>query len=84
MEDIDWVNSLGKGINMARWDDEKFNMQVPADDIPCMTCRYKLEPVTVGDYTQDRAKYGKCKKYDFKPSGILWQGEACDKYEEET
>ena len=45
MEDIDWVNSLGKGINMA--------------------------------------KYGLCKKFEFKPSGILWEGEACDENEEE-
>ena len=68
---------------MTRWDEEKFNMQEPSDDIPCMTCKFKLESVTVGDYTQNRAKYGRCGKYEDKPYGILWQGEACDKYEEE-
>lgn len=67
---------------MVRWDDEKFNMQEPSDDIPCMTCKFKLEPLTVGDYTQDRAKYDRCEKYEYKPNGVLWHGEACDKYEE--
>jgi hypothetical protein len=73
----------GKDANMAKWDNERFNMQEPLNNIPCTTCKFRLEPVTVGDYTQDRAKYGLCHKYDRKPQEVLWGGEMCEKYEKE-
>ncbi len=40
---------------MAHWDDEVLLGTVLPKDIPCSTCKYKLRPVTVGNYTQDRS-----------------------------
>ena len=69
---------------MAKCDNENFNMQTPPNTIPCMTCKHKLQPVVLEDGTViDKPKYGMCGKYDRKPYGVLWQGEQCDKYEEE-
>jgi hypothetical protein len=68
---------------MARWDDEQFNMQTPANNIKCATCKYRLKPVTIGDYTAERYGYGNCDKYDLKPQGILWDGDPCEYYEED-
>ncbi len=45
---------------MARWDDENFATELPPGDIMCTTCKFKLKPVTVGDYTQDRSGYAMC------------------------
>ena len=72
-----------KENNMARWDDENFNMGEPAKDILCATCIHRLKPITVAGYTQDRAGYGHCDKFDNKPTEILWNGADCEYYERE-
>lgn len=68
---------------MARWDDEDFNMQEPAKDILCTTCKHRLEPITIGDFTQDRAGFSYCDKFNPKPTDILWEGANCEYYEKE-
>ncbi len=62
---------------MAHWDDEVLRGTVPPKDIPCSTCKYKLRPVTVGNYTQDRSGYLMCDKYATKPIGIVWGRCSC-------
>lgn len=67
---------------MAKWDDEAMNMQMPPKDIQCATCKHRLRPVTVGEYTRDRSGYAMCDKYDLKPQEVLWEHGKCDEYEE--
>ena len=69
---------------MAKWDEEKFNMQEPPNDIMCATCKFKLSPVIIAEYKQDRYKYNKCSKYDRKPEDILWNHGLCSKFEKEV
>lgn len=68
---------------MARWDDESFNTETPPDNIQCATCKFKLKPITVAGYTQERWGYNKCNKYEVKPQDVNWGREPCEFYEEE-
>lgn len=68
---------------MAHWDDENFNTITPPDDILCVTCKHKLPPITVGDFTQDRSGYAMCDRYELKPQDILWGRTPCPYYERE-
>ena len=78
----DYVHS--KEDEMARWEKEFFKMQEPPDNILCSTCIYRLKPITVAGYVQDRSGYQQCDKYDFKPNEILWNNGGCAYYEKET
>lgn len=69
---------------MAHWDGEMFNSIVPPKDIMCATCKFRAQPVTVGDYTQDRSGYSMCEKYDSKPNDIVWGRKPCPLYEQEN
>ena len=68
---------------MARWDDENFATELPPGDIMCTTCKFKLKPVTVGDYVQDRSGYAMCGKFKLKPQDVLWGKNPCKEYERE-
>lgn len=69
---------------MAHWDDENFNMKEPPKDILCATCQFRLQPVTVAGYTQERYAYSECEKYDSKPVGIIWNHEQCPYFRKEV
>lgn len=62
---------------MPRWDNEVPRTVVPGPDIKCATCAYRLKPVTLGDFTQDRFNYASCDMYHTKPSEILWEKADC-------
>jgi hypothetical protein len=68
---------------MAHWDDEQFSTKTPPKDIMCAKCKYRLKPVTVGTFTQDRAGYAMCDRYESKPQDILWSRIPCPLFEEE-
>ena len=67
---------------MSRWDEENFNTNEPKG-MMCSTCKYKLKPVTVAGYTQDRAGYSSCYQFTRKPEDILWDGAQCMFYKYE-
>lgn len=68
---------------MAHWDDEHFHTQEPPADIMCKTCKYRLKPITVGDFTKERYTYSICDKYASKPVDINWGRTPCPLYEKE-
>lgn len=68
---------------MAHWDDERFNTTEPPKDIMCATCKFRLPPVTVAGYVQDRSGYSMCDKFTRKPDDILWEHALCTEYEVE-
>lgn len=55
----------------------------PDENIPCKTCKYKLEAVTVMEQVVHRYNYGTCHAFKNKPQGILWDGEQCELYSKE-
>ncbi len=63
--------------------DEILRTVVPKDDIPCRTCKHKLEPVTVMGQKMPRYNYGTCHAFKNKPMGVLWRGEQCELYSKE-
>lgn len=63
--------------------DELFNTVTPSDDIPCKTCRFKLQPVVVMGRKVERHTYGTCSAFENKPSEVLWKGEKCELYNPE-
>lgn len=65
---------------MARWDTEGMNSIIPSNDIQCTTCVHRLKPITRGKFTINRATYGNCEKYDYKPNDVLWSKANCPKY----
>ena len=68
---------------MARWDNENFNNIEPPKDILCYSCKYKLKPITIGGYTQERYGYASCEKFDDKPQEYLWKDVPCPYYVKE-
>lgn len=68
---------------MARWENEVFKTQTPPSTIMCTNCKYRMKPVTVAGYTQDRSGYSTCDMYTRKPEPILWDNAPCRYYEKE-
>ena len=60
--------------------DEILRTVEPSDDIPCRTCKYKLEPVESMGKIYERYKFAICHAFKNKPMGILWHGEECELY----
>ena len=63
--------------------DEILRTVRPGEDIPCRTCKYKLEPVVVMGVVTERYNYGVCHVFQNKPMGILFRGQECELYAEE-
>lgn len=63
--------------------DEIIRTKEPADDIPCRTCKRKLQPIEVMGEKVERYKFGTCAGFETKPQGVLWNGEKCELYQPE-
>lgn len=61
---------------MARWDDEKLSwVQPDPKKIRCSKCMLRAKDRLDGKI--NGATLGLCDAYDFKPSGILFDGDEC-------
>ena len=65
---------------MAHWDKEIFATRIP-DAVQCKNCKYALDSIKVGNYTQERYSYGECKEFNDNPIEILIGKAVCAKWE---
>lgn len=63
--------------------DEIIRTREPGNDIPCRTCRFKLQPVVIMEHKVERFNYGTCNVFEDKPDDVLWKGAKCDFYQPE-